>query len=71
MPKTWAKSYEWIFNQKTNLENDYKKLEEKVKEIEEQHDEYLGKIAENINKSRKELQDEHDIILEETKKVKD
>ena len=69
MPKTWAKSFDWIFNQKTTFENNHEKLRQKVNEIEKQHGEKLEKTTEKLEISKEELKKEQDKILKETENV--
>ena len=69
MPKTWAKSFDWIFNQKTTFENNYEKFEQKVNKIEKQHNEKLKETTENIEISKENLKTEQDKILKENNKV--
>ena len=63
MPKTWDKSYQWILEHKTKLDNNSKKLSKKAAEVEEQQDYALKRINYKIDEFKNQLTNQHNEIV--------
>ena len=63
MPKTWNKSYGWIFEHKTKLKNNYEKISKKADKVEKQQDNALKEINFKIDQCQNQLANQYNEIV--------
>ena len=63
MPKTWDKSYQWILEHKTKLEDNYKIILKIADEVEKQQDNVYKKINSKIDERKNQLKNQHNEIV--------
>ena len=63
MPKTWDKSYEWIFEHKTKLKYSYEKISKKAEKVEKQQENELKEINFKIDQYQNQLANQYNEIV--------
>ena len=63
MPKTWDKSYQWILEHKTKLDNNSEKLSKKAPDVEKQQENELKGINYKIDERKNQLTNQHNEIV--------
>ena len=69
MPKTWDKTFNWIFDTKQAFDKNYAAFEEKINKVEKQEDVELNQISKQIQKDKEQLTTDHEKIMHQKSKM--